>query len=381
MIPYGRQSIRPEDIQEVTRVLQSDWMTQGPKVDEFEKNLAAYCGTKFAVVMNSGTAALHAAYFAADFQPGDEFITSPITFAATCNAALWQGARPVFVDIDPQTGNIDADAIEAAITPNTKAIVPIDYTGRPADLNKINAIAKKHNLLVIEDACQALGATYFGKKIGSITDMTTLSFHPVKTIATGEGGAVLTNNEVWYKKMKLFITHGITKHEEDFVNPSPGPWYHEMQELGQNYRLTDMQCALGIKQLQRVDAFIEQRRTIAARYRHALEHIAALSLPPEDTKENKSAWHLYVVNVQGEFSEKRAEVFGQLREAGIGVQVHHIPVYTHPYYRKNGYAETKLPLAEQFYQTCITLPIFPDLTETDQNTIINTLIKILTTAH
>lgn len=375
MIPYGHQSISQEDIDAVVEVLRSDWMTQGPAVESFEKQLAEYCGAKFAVVMNSGTAALHAAYFAAGFGPGDEFITSPITFASTANAGLWQGASPVFVDVNPATGNIDPNLIEAAITAKTKAIVPIDYAGRPADLEKINTLAAKHNLLVIEDACQALGAIYQTKKVGSVSDMSTFSFHPVKSITTGEGGAVVTNNQEFYRRMKMFVTHGITKN--NLVHPSPGGWYYEMQELGLNYRLTDFQCALGIAQLKRIDTFMEKRRAIAGRYNQALQGVGGLALPPEDSGTVKSSWHLYVVNLRAGFENKRAEVFAKLRQADIGVQVHHIPVYTHPYYRNNGFARTHLPEAEKFYQTCISLPIYPDLTEANQQEVIKTLTGIL----
>lgn len=367
MIPYGHQSIDENDIDEVVKVLHSDFITQGPKVEEFEQALTKYCGAKFAVVMNSGTSALHAAYFAAGLKNGDEIITSPITFAATANAAVWQGAKPVFVDINPATGNIDANLIEAAITKNTKAIVPVDYTGRPADLEKIQAIAKKHGLLIIEDACQALGATYKEKRIGSVSDMTTFSFHPVKSITTGEGGVVLTNNEEFYQRMKMFVTHGITKN--NLEQPSPGAWYYEMQELGLNYRLTDFQCALGINQLKKIDGLIAKRRALAKRYQEKLSAIKSISLPLAD---ETSAWHLYVINVPN-----RAEVFKKLRDAGVGVQVHHIPVYMHPYYRKHGYGKVGLPKAEEFYNTCISLPLYPDLSEKDQDFVIEQLSKIL----
>lgn len=375
MIPYGHQSISSGDVEEMVKILQSDWLTQGPKIEEFEKKIADYCGAKYAVVMNSGTAALHAAYFAADFKQGDEFITSAMTFVATSNAGLWQGARPIFVDIDQETGNIDSDKIEAAITSRTRAIVPIDYAGRPADFKKIKTIAEKYNLLVIEDGCHALGASYFGTKIGNVSDMTIFSFHPVKGITTGEGGAVLTNNEAWYKKMKMFITHGITKN--DFINNSTGAWYFEMQGLGQNYRLTDFQCALGISQLKRLDSLIEKRHAIMRRYNEGLKNIPTLTLPPEDSADVFSAWHLYVVNLKSVFANKRAEVFAKLREANIGVQVHYIPVYMHPYYRRNGYANTSLPITEQFYNTCLSLPIFPDLSEFDQAEVISTLKLII----
>ncbi len=375
MIPYGHQSISESDVEEVVKILKSDFLTQGPKVEEFERALAEYCGTKFAVVMSNGTAALHAAYFAAGLKPGDEVITSPMTFAATANAAVWQGAKPVFVDIDPVTGNINPNLIEAAITPRTKVIAPIDYTGRPADLAAIKKIADKHRLLVIEDACQALGASYHEQKIGQLSDMTTFSFHPVKSITTGEGGAVTTNSEEFYKKMKMFITHGITK--QNLVNPSHGGWYYEMQELGMNYRLTDMQSALGISQLKRVDEFVSKRKKLVERYHEQLKNISVLQLPPLDAGDFKSAWHLFVINLKNEFAGKRAEIFAKLREAGVGVQVHHIPVYTHPYYRKNGFGDLTLPVTEEFYNTCISLPLYPDLTEQDQGTVVKVLTKIL----
>ncbi len=374
MIPYGHQSIDESDIEAVAKILKSDWMTQGPKVEEFERALAEYCGARFAVVMSNGTAALHAAYFAAGIKPGDEVITSPITFAATANAALWQEAKPVFVDVDPVTGNINPDLIESAITKKTKAIAPIDYTGRPVDLEKITGTAKKHHLLVIEDACQVLGASYSGKKLGSISDMTTFSFHPVKSITTGEGGAVTTDNEDFYRKMKMFITHGITK--QNFINPSHGGWYYEMQELGLNYRLTDIQCALGISQLKKVDEFVGKRRKLAERYHQRLKNVSGLRLPPLDTADVKSAWHLYVVNLKNRYANKRAEIFAKLREAGVGVQVHHIPVYMHPYYRSHGFKNFSLPGTEDFYNACISLPLYPNLTEKDQDAVIEQLAKL-----
>jgi perosamine synthetase len=375
MIPYGHQSINQDDIDAVIEVLKSDWLTQGPKVAEFEQRLAAYCGVRFAVVCANGTAALHAAYFAAGLKPGDEVITSPITFASTANAAVWQGAQPVFVDVDPVTGNINANLIEAVITPHTKVIAPIDYTGRPADLEKINAIAEKHRLLIIEDACQALGAEYHGKKIGSHSHAVVFSFHPVKSITTGEGGAIVTNDEELYKKMKMFVTHGITK--EDFVNDPHGAWYYEMQELGLNYRLTDIQCALGINQLKKVDGFVAKRRAIAERFTGELSGIKSLRLPLLDTAEAASAWHLYVVHVIGKHEQERAEIFAKLRKAGIGVQVHHIPVYMHPYYRNHGFKDFALPETEKFYNNCLSLPIYPDLTEQDQDQVVGELKRLL----
>lgn len=375
MIPYGRQSIDNDDIAAVEAVLKSDYLTQGPAVEEFEKALAAYCDSTYAVVVSNGTTALHAAYVAMDLKEGDEVITSPVTFPATSNAALWQGAHPVFVDIDPRTGNIDAEKIEEKITTKTRAIAPIDYTGRPVDLDRIQEIAKKHNLIVVEDACQALGGSYKGKKVGSVSDLTVFSFHPVKSITTGEGGAILTNNENFYKRMKKFITHGITK--TDFENPTHGPWYFEMQMLGNNYRLTDMQAALGLSQLKKLDSFIEKRRALVKRYNEAFQNISAFQTPLPDTQDIQSAWHLYVIELQNEWKTKRREMVEYLRNNGVGAQIHHIPVHLHPYYQSLGFKQGDLPLAENFYNGIISLPLYPDLTKEQQDTVIELVKKFI----
>jgi len=375
MIPYGRHSINEDDIAEVTKVLRSDWLTQGEKVGQFEKELADYCGVKYAVAVSNGTTALHTAFAAAGIKSGDEFITSAMTFVATSNVGVWQGARPVFVDIDENSGNIDVNQIEERITEKTKAIVPIDYTGRPAELQKIKAIARKYNLVVIEDACQALGAQYRNKKIGSISDLTVFSFHPVKSITTGEGGAVLTDNEDYYKKMKSFVTHGIVK--SNFVNESPGSWYFEMQELGQNYRLTDIQCALGISQMKRLNHFIGERRRMAGRYDEAFKDCEKIQIPQSDDNAHKSSWHLYVIRLKGELTKKRNEIFNKMREAGVGLQVHHIPVYLHPYYQKLGYKKGICSKTEAWYGSALSLPIYPDLKEEEQDYVISKLKLIV----
>ncbi len=375
MIPYGRHSINEDDIAEVTKVLRSDWLTQGEKVGQFEKELADYCGVKYAVAVSNGTTALHTAFAAAGIKSGDEFITSAMTFVATSNVGIWQGARPVFVDIDENSGNIDVNQIEERITEKTKAIVPIDYTGRPAELQKIKAIARKYNLVVIEDACQALGAQYRNKKIGSISDLTVFSFHPVKSITTGEGGAVLTDNEDYYKKMKSFVTHGIVK--SNFVNESPGSWYFEMQELGQNYRLTDIQCALGISQMKRLNHFIGERRRMAGRYDEAFKDCEKIQIPQSDDNAHKSSWHLYVIRLKGELTKKRNEIFNKMREAGVGLQVHHIPVYLHPYYQKLGYKKGICSKTEAWYGSALSLPIYPDLKEEEQDYVISKLKLIV----
>lgn len=372
MIPYSRQYITKDDLKAVERVLKSDWLTQGPVVEKFEKAIARYAGARFAVVFSSGTAALHAAYFAIGLKKGDEIITSSLTFAATANAALWQGARVVFVDIDAKTGNLDPKEVEKKITLRTKAIVPVDYAGLPVELDEFKKIAKQHKLFLIEDAAHALGATYGGKKIGSISDMTMFSFHPVKSITTGEGGAIVTNHKDFYEKMLLFRSHGITKGSKKFLNKKRGDWYYEMQELGLNYRMTEMQAALGISQLKKLPAFLKSRKIIAARYQKEFEQRDKFIIPREN-KNMQSAWHLYPLRLSAPYVKKRDEIFSKLRSAGIGVQVHYIPVYWHPYYRKLGYKKGLCPKAEEFFRSEISIPIFPTLSLKNQTYIINNI--------
>lgn len=376
MIPYGKQTIDGADILAVTEVLKSDWLTQGPKVAEFEQALARYCGAKYAVVFSNGTAALHAAYFAAGLGKGDEFITAPLTFVATANAGLYLGATPVFADIN-NCGNLDPQEVERKITRKTKLISVVDYAGQPADLDAFKKIAKKHGLILVEDACHALGADYKGKKIGSISDMTVFSFHPVKSITTGEGGAVLTDDKTFCDKLKMFRTHGITKDVAKLKNNPEGSWYYEMQELGFNYRLTDMQSALGISQLKKLDGFISARKKVAQRYGAAFKKSSDY-LEIFEGANSSSAWHLYVIRLRGGLVKKRAEIFKKLQEAGIGVQVHYIPVYWQPYYKQLGYKKGSCPNAEAFYRSAISLPIFPSLKAKDQEYVIQTLRKIIT---
>ncbi|TSC58755.1 MAG: DegT/DnrJ/EryC1/StrS aminotransferase [Parcubacteria group bacterium Greene0416_79] len=376
IIPYGHQSIDRRDVAAVTHVLKSDWLTQGPTGAAFEEALARYCEARYAVAFSSGTAALHGAFSVAGLTRGDEFITSPLTFAATSNAGLYVGAMPVFADID-ERGNLDPASVALKINKKTKAIVVVDYAGYPVDLDEFRLLAKKHNLLLIEDACQALGATYHAQKIGSLSDLTVFSFHPVKSMTTGEGGAVVTNDRGYYERLKSFRTHGIVK--SNFVSKTAldGDWYQEMQSLGFNYRMTDMQASLGISQLKKVDTFLSKRYTIAARYDRELSHlIDRLILPNLKRNSTRSAFHLYVIRVMGG-PEKRLYVFNQMRKAGIGVQVHHIPVYWHPYYQRLGYAKGLCPRAEKFYGESISLPIFPTLSATDQKKVIDTLSQIL----
>lgn len=369
-IPYGRQCIEEDDIEAVVNVLRSDYITTGPAVTDFEQAVAKYTGAKYAVAVANGTAALHIACLAAGIKEGDEVITTPITFAASANCALYCGAKPVFVDIDPDTYNIDPSKIEEKITEKTKAIVAVHFTGQPCKMDEIHAIAKKHNLLVIEDAAHALGADYKGKKIGSLSDMTTFSFHPVKHITTGEGGMVTTNNKELYDRLVLFRSHGITR-DERFLEKNEGGWYYEQLDLGFNYRITDIQCALGVTQLKKLDRFVERRREIARRYDEAFKQIKGIKIPAQENGCNNS-WHLYVIQVT---EKARKEVFDTLRGEGIGVNVHYIPVYRHPYYQKHGYADVCCEHAEKYYERAISIPIYPLLTDAEQDYVIEAIKK------
>lgn len=369
MIPYARQTIEEDDIQAVVEVLRSDWVTQGPKIEAFEAALAKRAGAKHAVTFSHGTAALMASYAATGIKPGDEFITTPLTFCATSNAGLWFGAIPVFVDVEEDTGNIDPAAVEAAITPKTKAIVAVDYGGHPADLIRLREIATKHGLVLIEDAMHALGATLDGKPVGAFADFTTFSFHPVKPICMGEGGAVTTDSDAFARALRAFRLHGVVK--DGFVHPAPGAWYYEMQSLGLNGKLTDIQCALGLSQLGKLDRFLSGREAIAKRYDAAL---AGLPLRLPVTRPGvRHGWHLYGVRLTGAWAARRDEVFSKLREAGVGTQVHYIPVYHHPYYEKLGFKKGLCPKAEAYFSAEFSLPMFPSLSEQDQQKVIDVL--------
>ena len=370
-IPYGRQYVDDEDIEEVVKVLKSDFLTTGPVIEEFEKKVADYVGAKYAVAVANGTAALHSACYAANIGKGDEVITTPITFADSSNCAYYCGAVPVFADIDPKTYNIDPSDVEKKITDRTKAIIAVHFTGQPCDMERIHEIANKHGLIVIEDAAHALGAVYEGKKVGSLSEMTTFSFHPVKHITTGEGGMVLTNHQELYERLKLFRTHGITR-EEHLLRKNDGPWYYEQLDLGYNYRITDIQCALGISQMKKLPYFLERRKEIAERYQEAFADCDNIQCPYQKPG-CENAWHLYVIRIKG---GKRKEVFEKLREAGIGVNVHYIPVYQHPYYQEHGYKDISCPNAEQYYEEAISLPIYPALKEAEQEYVIETVQKI-----
>ncbi len=371
-IPYGKQFIDERDIEAVVRVLKSDFITQGPTIEEFERRLAEYCGARFAVVFSSGTSALHSAYFAVGIREGDEFITTPITFVATSNAGLFLGAKPIFVDIEYETGNIDIYEIEKNITERTKLITVVHYAGHPVDMEKVKSIAERYNLKIIEDACHALGACYKNSKIGSCvySDLVVFSFHPVKHITTGEGGAVLTNDEKIYEKLKMFRNHGITKDSEKFLYEFQGQWYYEMHLLGYNYRMTDFQSALGLSQLKKLDKFVNRRREIANIYNNAFMENPCFDLPIEREYAYHS-YHLYTIRFRNPAIKKK--VFNYLRKNGIGVQVHYIPVYKHPFYRKIGYASTCLEKAEKFYESVLSLPLYPSLTELQIERVIKTV--------
>ncbi len=374
-LPYGHQVIDEDDIQTVVDVLRSDWLTTGPNVAAFERAMAQRVGAKYAVAVSNGTAALHAAAFAADIQPGDEVIVAPMTFAASANCVRYQGGTVVFADVCPDTLNLDPKCAAAAITPRTKAIVTVDYTGQPADLDDINALAKQHHLIVIEDAAHALGATYHLQPIGALTDLTTFSLHPVKHITTGEGGVITTNQAELAARLRLFRNHGITSDHRQ--REQTGSWFYEMAELGYNYRITDFQCALGLSQLKKLSAWLDRRRAIAARYMAAFAAMPEIELPVV-LLDRAPAWHLYVIRLNLErLRASRAEVFAALRAENIGVNVHYIPVPWHPYYQSLGYRKGQWPVAEAAYARMISLPMWAGMTDRDVEDVIAAVQKVI----
>lgn len=368
MIPYGKQTIDQDDIQAVVDVLQSDFLTTGPKIAEFEQTVADYVGAKYAVAISNGTSALHAACFAAGIGPGDEVITTPLTFAASANCVLYCGGTPVFADVDPKTYNIDSEDIRRKITDRTKAIIAVHLAGQPCDMDAIHSIAHEYGLIVIEDGAHALGSVYKGKRVGSMSDMTTFSFHPVKPITTGEGGMIVTDNEDFYKKMVLFRSHGITR-DDSIMTRNDGPWFYQQFDLGYNYRITDIQCALGCSQMKKLDRFLAQRKKIVARYNEAFADCDNI-ITPYQLSDTESGWHLYMVQVK---NCDRRQVFEAMREKGIGVNVHYIPVYMHPYYQEHGYETVHCANAEEIYSHIISLPLYPGLTSEQQDYVIDTL--------
>ena len=375
LLPYGRQSIGEEDIQAVVDVLRSDWLTTGPKVGEFEEAFAAWVGAKYAVSFSSGTAALHGAAFAAGLKPGDEAITSPMTFAATANCVLYQGATPVFTDVSADTLNVNPERIVERITSRTRAILPVDYAGHPAEIDTILEVADRHGLVVIEDACHALGAEYRKRRTGSIAHMTAFSFHPVKHLTTGEGGMVTTSRVDLAGTLRRFRNHGISSDARQ--RQSDGQWFYEMVLLGFNYRLTDIACALGLSQLKRLDENLSRRREIAAQYTSAFTELAGIE-PPAVRPGVNPVWHLYAIRLDlKKLSANRAQVFRALRAENIGVNIHYIPVHRHPYYRDRfGYKGGEFPVAEEAYDRLISLPMFHGMSDEDVQDVIHAVSKV-----
>jgi perosamine synthetase len=376
LLPYGRQAIEEEDIQAVVDVLRSEWLTTGPKVEEFENAFAARVQAKYAVAFSSGTAALHGAAFAAGIKNGDEGVTAPLTFAATANCLLYQGARPIFADVCPDTLNLDPEQLKRRITARTRVVLPIAYAGHPADLDPIMNLAEKHGLVVIEDACHALGAEYRGRTAGSIAHMSVFSFHPVKHVTTAEGGMVTTDLSDFAESLRRFRNHGIST--EARQRQAAGQWYYEMVALGYNYRLPDVACALGLSQLKKLDANLARRRAIAARYTVAFRDMPAIVVPTVRADVNP-AWHLYPIRLDlTHLRADRAGIFKALRAENIGVNVHYIPVHLHPYYREQfGGKAGDYPVAEAAYETLISLPMFHSMSEQDVEDVIEAVRKVL----
>lgn len=375
-LAYGKQKIDEDDINSVVKVLKGDYLTTGPIVSEFENSVAKYVGTKYAVAVSNGTAALHMACYAAGISEGDEVLVPAITFAASSNCVLYCGGKPVFIDIDPKSYNIDINKIKEKITNKTKAIIPVDFAGQSVDMDSILKIAEEYNLIVIEDAAHALGSEYKNEKVGSKAHMTEFSFHPVKPITTGEGGVVVTNSKELYEKMILFRSHGITRNSE-LMTENQGPWYYEQIDLGYNYRLTDIQSALGLSQIKKLDDFILKRREIVNKYNEAFKELKEIGTPFEN-EYSKSGYHIYVLLLNlDKLKCGRKEIFEALQAENIGVNVHYLPVYLHPYYKKLGYKKGECPVAEDIYNRMITIPLFPSMSDKDIKDVIEAVKKVL----
>jgi len=375
-LPYGRQWLDDEDVAAVTEVLRSDWLTTGPKVAEFEQAFADFVGAEQAVAVSNGTAALHAAMYAIDIGPGDEVIVPPITFAASANCVVFQGGTPVFADVDPHTLLLDPAQAEAKVTPNTKAILAVDYAGQPCEYDALRAIAERHGLVLVADACHALGASYRGHPAGSLVDLSTFSFHPVKHITTGEGGMITTDDPDLAQRMRVFRNHGITTDHRQ--RERQGSWFYEMVDLGYNYRLTDLQCALGASQLRKLPGWVTQRQKIARRYDAALAEIPAVE-PLGVRGDVSHAYHLYVIQLDlDQLEGDRTQIFTAMRAEGIGVNVHYIPVHLHPFYRERfGTGPGLCPVAEAVYERIISLPVFPLMTEESIQSVTAAVTKVI----
>ena len=380
-IYYGRQCIEQDDVDAVVKTLLSDLITCGPKVEELERKLCEITGAKYAVVCSNGTAALHMAAMAAGIKEGDELITTPITFAASANCALYCGGRPVFADINEKTYNIDPSSVEEHITPATKAVVAVDYTGQAVELDRLLSICHKHNLVLIEDGAHSIGTKYNGKGVGSIADMTTFSFHPVKTITGGEGGAVLTNSEEYYQKLLLARSHGITRVPELLENETDGPWYYEQISLGYNYRMTDIQAGLILSQLNKLDMFGKRRKELVEHYNKAFADNDAIVVQ-EEIPESDTVRHLYILRLNLEkLTINRREFFDALAAENICCNVHYIPVYYFPHYKRLGYTKGLCPKAEKLYDEMITLPLYYGMSNRDCDDVIRAVLKIAAYYH
>ncbi len=379
MIPYGRHWVDEEDIRAVVEVLRSDWLTTGPAVEAFEEGVAHFVDAKYGVAVSSGTAALHAAMFAAGIGPGDEVILSPVTFVATANAVVFQGGRPVFADVDPCTLLLNPEEVKARITSRTKAVVAVDYAGHPCDYDALREIAGSHGLVLLADACHALGATYKGRKVGTLADLTAFSFHPVKHITTGEGGMVVTNNSSYAERMRRFRNHGLTTDHRQ--RTATGTWFYEMEDLGFNYRLTDFQCALGLSQLKKLPEWIHRRQEIARQYGRALAEIPGIH-PLKVASNVSPAYHLYVIRLGlSRLQRDRAEIFAALRKEGVGVNVHYLPVHLHPFYRRLlGTGPGLCPAAENAYPEILSLPIYPQMSDREVKQVVTAVRKVLEAA-
>lgn len=383
-IPYGRQTISEADIQAVVDVLRSDWLTQGPSVELFEQAVAGYCGVSYAVAVNSATSALHIACLAAGLGPGDSLWTSPNTFVASANCGIYCGASVDFVDIDSRTYNLSVAALEAKLAASKlsgslpKVVVPVHFAGQSCEMGRIAELSKQYGFKVIEDASHAIGGRYRDSKIGgcAFSDMTVFSFHPVKIITTAEGGMVLTNSRDLYERLIRLRSHGITRDPKFMEGVSHGPWYYQQLELGFNYRMTDLQAALGVSQMQRLDEFVSQRHVLVKRYNDALSNLP-VTLPWQH-QDTYSAFHLYVIRLKlDKLKYTHRQIFEALRQAGIGVNLHYIPVHTHPYYQHLGFQLGDYPQAEQYYREAISIPLYYGLTTDQQDYVITSMRQIL----
>ena len=376
MLPYGRQWLDDEDIAAVLEVLQSDWLTTGPKVGEFEQAFARFVGAQEAVAVSNGTAALHAAMYALGIGPGDEVVVTPMTFAASANCVIYQGGTPVFADVDPGTLLLDPETAESKITHRTKAIVAVDFAGQPCDYDALSNIARRHGLALVDDACHAIGGSYKERPVGTLADLNTFSLHPVKHITAGEGGVITTDDEEFARRMRVFRNHGITTDHRQ--RNEQGSWFYEMVDLGYNYRLTDIQCALALSQLKKLPQWVMRRQDIARQYDEAFADVPGIT-PLKVQHYVSHAYHLYVVRIDSEhLASNRAGIFTALREQGIGVNVHYIPVHLHPLYQERlGTRPGQCPVAEAAYQEMLSLPIFPKMTDGDVKRVVRSIKSVL----